>query len=84
MDTFLNQLYLDLSYLINSFGIDGAAIASLLSTFLAFVITNFTNPIEIYNIIECFGFKKQKQAAKDILKMIFVNKKPEKKEKTND
>tara|TARA_B100000242_G_scaffold294139_1_gene275067 strand:+ start:5502 stop:6854 length:1353 start_codon:yes stop_codon:yes gene_type:complete len=72
------------SYLINSFGIDGAAIASLLSTFLAFVITNFTNPIEIYNIIECFGFKKQKQAAKDILKMIFVNKKPEKKEKTND
>lgn len=72
------------SYLISSFGIKGAAIASLLSTFLAFIITNLSNPLEIYGIIECFGFKKQKQAAQDIFRIIFVKKNPEKHEKIND
>ena len=72
------------SYLINSFGINGAAIASLLSTFLAFIITNLSNPLEIYGIIECFGFKKQKQAANDIFRIIFVKKNPEKIEKIKD
>ncbi len=72
------------TYLIPSYGISGAAIASLVSTFLAFIIINLSNPLEIYEILGCFSFKKQRQAAKDIFKIILVKKKPDKLEKTKD
>ena len=72
------------SYLISSYGITGAAMSSLFSTLIAFIITNLPNPSEIYEIVKCFGFKMQKQAAKDIFNMMLLKKKPEKLEKIKD
>lgn len=72
------------SYLISSYGITGAAMSSLFSTLIAFIITNLPNPSEIYEIVKCFGFKMQKHAAKDIFNMILLKKKPEKLEKIKD
>ena len=47
------------------------------------MITNLPNPSEIYEIVKCFGFKMQKQAAKDIFNMMF-KKEAEKLEKIKD
>jgi Na+-driven multidrug efflux pump len=71
-------------YLINAIGIHGAALASLLSTLMAFIIVNVTNPSEIYLIAESFSLKTQRQSAIEIFNIIFVKKNPDKFEKTND
>ncbi len=72
------------SYLIASYGIAGAALASLFSTLIAFLITNLPSPFEIYEILKCFGFKTQKQAAKDIISIVLLKKNPERLEKIKD
>ena len=71
-------------YLINSIGMHGAALGSILSTVLAFIIVNVTNPSEVYLIFKSFSFRIQRQTAKEIFNIIFVKKKPDKVEKTND
>lgn len=71
-------------YFINLFGITGAALASLLAPFLSFILINITNTQELFLIKDSFSVNKHKIAANDVLKIIFVNKNPEKFEKTKD
>lgn len=71
-------------YLINLFGITGAALASLLSPLLSFFLINITNSYEFGVIKESFSLRKHKQAANDVLKIILVNKNPEKFENIKD
>ena len=71
-------------YFINLFGITGAALASLLAPFISFILINITNTQELSLIKDSFSVNKHKIAANDVLKIMFVNKNPEKFEKTKD
>ena len=71
-------------YFINLFGISGAALASLLAPFMSFILINITNNYEFSVIIDSFSIGRHKQAANDVLKIIFVNKNPEKFENIKD
>ena len=79
---FLNILFN--FYFINLFGITGAALASLLAPLISFVLINITNNYEFLLIKESFSLRRHKQAANDVLKIIFVNKNPEKFENIKD
>lgn len=71
-------------YFINTFGMKGAALASLTAPIISFIIINITNHHEFFLIITSFSFKKQKLAANAILKIILVKKNPDKFENIND
>jgi len=71
-------------YFINIFGISGAALASLLAPLLSFIIINITNNQDLLLIKESFSLIKHKTAANDVLKIIFVNKNPDKFENMKD
>ena len=71
-------------YFINLFGITGAALASLLAPLISFILINITNNQEFLVIKESFSLNKHKQAANDVLKIIFENKNPEKIENIKD
>ena len=71
-------------YFINIFGISGAAQASLLAPLLSFIIINITNNQDLLLIKESFSLIKHKTAANDVLKIIFVNKNPDKFENMKD
>ena len=71
-------------YFINLFGITGAALASLLAPLISFILINITNNQEFLVIKDSFSANKHKQAANDVLKIIFVNKNPEKIENIKD
>ena len=71
-------------YFINIFGISGAALASLLAPLLSFIIINITNNQDLLLIKESFSLIKHKTAANDVLKIIFVNKNPDKFENIKD
>lgn len=71
-------------YFINLLGITGAALASLLAPLISFILINLTNTQELSLIKESFSINKHKLAANDVLKIIFVNRNPEKFEKTKD
>ena len=69
---------------INLFGITGAALASLLAPLISFILINITNYQEFSVIKDSFSLNKHKQAANDVLKIIFENKNPEKIENIKD
>lgn len=71
-------------YFINLFGISGAALASLLAPLVSFILINITNNYEFGVIKESFSITRHKQAANDVLKIILVNKNPEKFENIKD
>lgn len=71
-------------YFINLFGISGAALASLLAPLMSFILINITKNYEFTVIKESFSITRHKQAANDVLKIIFVNKNPEKFENIKD
>ncbi len=71
-------------YLINTLGMNGAALASLLAPLISFIVLNITNTQEFWMIADSFSFKKQKLAANAILRIIFVKKNPDKFENIND
>ncbi len=71
-------------YLISIFGINGASLATAGSAFISIMVVNLMNPKEIYLIFSSFSISKQKQLANAILKIIFVNKNPDKLDKIKD
>ena len=71
-------------YLINFFGINGAALATSLAAILSFIIINIHQPREFLLIFSSFSSIKQKRVASEILKTILVNRNPEKIEKNKD
>ena len=71
-------------YFINLFGISGAALASLLAPLFSFILINITKSHEFLLIKDSFSLNKHKQAANDMLKIIFVNKNPDKFENIKD
>jgi O-antigen/teichoic acid export membrane protein len=71
-------------YFINLFGITGAALASLLAPFLSFILINISNNYEFSIIKDSFSLSRHKQAANDVLKIILVNKNPDKFENMKD
>ena len=71
-------------YFINLFGISGAALASLLAPLMSFILINITKNYEFTVIKESFSITRHKQAANDVLKIILVNKNPEKFENIKD
>ena len=79
---FLNILFN--YYFINFFGIAGASLASLLAPLISFILINITNNYEFFVIKDSFSLKRHKQAANDVLKIIFVNRNPDKFENMKD
>ena len=71
-------------YFIDLLGINGAALATLLSAFFAFIIINISQPKEFLLILSSFDFNKIKDTANVVLRIIFIKRNPEKLEKTND
>lgn len=71
-------------YFINLFGITGAALASLLAPLLSFILINISSNYEFSIIKNSFSLSRHKQAANDVLKIILVNKNPDKFENMKD
>jgi O-antigen/teichoic acid export membrane protein len=71
-------------YFINLFGITGAALASLLAPLLSFILINISSNYEFSIIKDSFSLSRHKQAANDVLKIILVNKNPDKFENMKD
>ena len=71
-------------YFINLFGITGAALASLMAPLFSFILINITRNYEFFIIRDSFSLNRHKQAANDVLKIIFVNKNPDKFENIKD
>ncbi len=71
-------------YLINYFGVNGAALATSMSAIISFLIINISQPKEFLTIFSSFSPTKQRRTAKEILKIILVNRNPEKIEKIKD
>ncbi len=71
-------------YFINLFGFNGAALATLLSAFIAYIIVNIHQPREFYIVFSSFNLNKIKDTANVVLRIIFVKTNPEKFEKIND
>ena len=71
-------------YLVNNFGIDGAAMATIISGLISFLIVNIYQPNEFTIILSSFTSDKIKAATKDMLRIILTKKNPDKDEKIND
>ena len=71
-------------YFINLFGMNGAALATLLSASFAFIIVNISQPKEFIVILSSFDLNKIKDTANVVLRIIFTKRNPEKLEKIND
>ena len=61
-------------YFINLIGINGAALATLLSAFFAFIIINISQPKEFLVILSSFDLNKIKDTANVVLRIIFIKK----------
>ena len=68
-------------YMIDIYGIKGAAISTLISGLISFLIVNISTPREIYLIFSCFTFERFSIIPIRILIAMFLKKKPESKEK---
>ena len=71
-------------YLIKYMGINGAALATLLSTFISFLIINVTQPKEIYIIFDSFSFRNINEIIIMLKTVIFEKKNPDKLASKND
>ena len=71
-------------YLVSNFGIDGAAMATIISGLISFLIVNIYQPNEFAIILSSFTSDKIKAATKDMLRIILTKKNPDKDEKIND
>tara|TARA_X000000950_G_C13885692_1_gene648722 strand:+ start:473 stop:1825 length:1353 start_codon:yes stop_codon:yes gene_type:complete len=71
-------------YMIELYGIRGAAISTMISGILAFFIVNISSPKEIYLIFSSLKFERFNIIAHKILSLIFSKKKPDKREKSNN
>ncbi len=68
-------------YMIDLYGIKGAAISTMISGILAFFIVNVSQPKEFYIIFSSLRFERLIIIASKILSVMFLKKKPESKEK---
>ncbi len=68
-------------YMIDIYGIKGAAISTLISGLISFLIVNISTPREIYLIFSSFTFERFSIIPIKILRAMFLKKKPESKEK---
>ena len=64
-------------YMIDLYGIKGAAISTMISGIFAFFIVNVSKPKEIYIIFSSLSFERFNIIASTILSAIFLKKKPE-------
>ena len=71
-------------YMIDLYGIKGAAISTMISGVLSFFIVNISSPKEIYIIFSSLRFERFNIIASTILRAIFVKKNPESKENINN
>ena len=71
-------------YMIELYGIKGAAISTMISGVFAFLIVNISKPFEIYIIFSSFSLERLIIIANKMLRLIFVKKKPENKENINN
>ncbi len=71
-------------YMIELYGIKGAAISTMISGIFAFCIVNISNPKEIYLIVSSLRFERFNIIASKILRAIFLKKKPDNNEKINN
>lgn len=68
-------------YFIYFFGVEGAALATLLSAFISFLVIILFFPEDIKVIIQSLSFFNVKNSAINIFNEIFIKKNPEKKDK---
>jgi O-antigen/teichoic acid export membrane protein len=64
-------------YLIKSMGVNGASLATVLSTFISFLIINVTQPKEIYIIFNSFSLENISEIVKTIKIKVFEKKNPD-------
>ena len=68
-------------YMIDLYGIKGAAISTMISGVLSFLIVNISSPKEIYLIFSSLKVERFNIIANKILSVIFLKKNPDNKEK---
>ncbi len=71
-------------YMIDLYGIKGAAISTMISGIFSFFIVNISSPKEIYIIFSSLRFERFNIIASTILRAIFLKKKPESNENNNN